>query len=168
VLATPGDTAVTIHYNRVPTNVELCPPSASTVISSPITGSTYQWQMSTDSVNFTNVSNGGYYGGANSSVLQLTGIPSSMNGFQFRCLTNGNPGYVWTIQFKNTWTGSSGNNLWSNAANWSCGTLPDANTDVYIPAGRVVINSNVTVRTLEVAPTATVTVATGVTLTVLK
>lgn len=34
-----------------------------------------------------------------------------------------------------TWTGSAGNNLWSDPANWSTGTLPAASDDVVIPVG---------------------------------
>lgn len=34
-----------------------------------------------------------------------------------------------------TWTGSAGNNLWSDPANWSTGALPGASDDVVIPVG---------------------------------
>jgi hypothetical protein len=35
----------------------------------------------------------------------------------------------------NTWLGTGGNSLWSNAQNWSCGTVPGVTTEVLIPGG---------------------------------
>ncbi len=41
-----------------------------------------------------------------------------------------------------TWTGGGANNLWSNTANWSTGTIPNAADDVTIPAGSGTIRFN--------------------------
>lgn len=63
-----------------------------------------------------------------------------------------------------TWTGATNTN-WQNAANWSCGTLPDLNTDVIIPNGAPnmpVVNNNVSCKSLFIQPGATLTVAPGI------
>jgi hypothetical protein len=66
-----------------------------------------------------------------------------------------------------TWIGAV-NTAWENAANWSCGVVPNASTNVVIPPGfNVVITSNVTVNTLSIGAASNVTVSTGFNLTVL-
>jgi uncharacterized protein (DUF736 family) len=50
----------------------------------------YQWQESTNGgVSFTNIANGGVYGGAASGTLTLTGVPVGMNNNQYRCVVSG-------------------------------------------------------------------------------
>lgn len=50
---------------------------------------------------------------------------------------------------------------WENPANWSCGTLPDANTDVIINSGTVVLNSNTSIRSFTIKPGVNFTVTPG-------
>ena len=62
-------------------------------------------------------------------------------------------------------------NVWENPANWSCGVLPDANTDVLLESGKnnyPQVNTNTAVRSLKAGSGATVTVKTGVNLTITK
>ena len=64
------------------------------------------------------------------------------------------------------WTGAV-NTSWSNPGNWSCGILPQSTSDVQINSGLVnypVVSSNVTIKSLLVKPGASVTVASGFTL----
>ncbi|MEI9935132.1 MAG: hypothetical protein WDM71_09865 [Ferruginibacter sp.] len=42
------------------------------------------------------------------------------------------------------------NSAWENPTNWSCGELPDANTNVIIDSGTVVLNSNTSVRSITI------------------
>ena len=50
---------------------------------------TYQWQVSTNGGgSFTNISNGGVYGGATTSTLSLTKPPFSFNANQYRCIAS--------------------------------------------------------------------------------
>ena len=133
---------------------EIC---SSSTITSNITGTSFQWQVSTDSVVFTNVTNGGFYSGANTVTLQLNNVPTSWRGFQFRCVVDGNNSIVHTLRFSNYWTGAL-NSAWENAGNWTCGKIPDQNTDVIINSGTVIVNSNQTVRSLSVAPSVSLTV----------
>jgi hypothetical protein len=96
----------------------------------------------------------------------LSGINSSRYGEQFRCVANGINGQIFTLTFKNTWTGAI-NADWGIAGNWSCGSVPDAYTDVIINFGNVVISSNTTIRSLVIKPEATLTTNTGAVLTIL-
>ena len=50
---------------------------------------------------------------------------------------------------------------WENPANWSCGKLPDENTDVIITSGNIVLNTDVTIRSLKLSPQASFTVNSG-------
>ncbi|NJN42637.1 MAG: T9SS type A sorting domain-containing protein [Flammeovirgaceae bacterium] len=54
---------------------------------------TYQWQESSDGgSNFTNVTDGGVYGGTNDVTLSLNNVPFSMNSFQYRCVVGSSCG----------------------------------------------------------------------------
>lgn len=165
VTTNSGDTTISIFRNNIGGTIKLCPPVASTVINAGISGGSYQWQVNTGNNVFTNISNGTYYSGTSTGALQLTNIPSSFTGYQYQCLSNGTLSNKFSIQFVNTWLGSS-DTSWNNPYNWSCGTVPDASTDVIINTGNVIIYSNVVCRTLTVLPGAVVTVATGNTLTI--
>lgn len=168
-LGTCADTVtmmVLISPAPAPNHVLLCPPSASTTLNAGNGFSTYQWQLSTDSVNYSNLLPGPNYSGVLTNQLNLINIPSSFTGFRYRCLTDGNPGTPYRLSFQNSWTGTQ-DNTWSNTANWSCGTLPDANTDVIVTTGSVLVNVNATIRSLTIQSPATVTVQPGITLTVL-
>ena len=94
-----------------------------------------------------------------------------MYGYRYRCLVNGTDySLEFILKFGMTWEGTV-SNAWENISNWSCNSLPDANTDVIVSGGKLnnpQVNSNVTVRTLRLNSGATGTVNTGFTLTVLK
>jgi hypothetical protein len=64
------------------------------------------------------------------------------------------------------WTGAM-NSAWENSGNWSGGTIPGTGSDVIINSGTVVINSDVTVRTLKVMSASNLTVSPGRNLKVL-
>lgn len=64
------------------------------------------------------------------------------------------------------WTGAV-NSDWENAGNWSCNNIPGSTSNVMIYEGSVVINSNVTVKSLTVGPGTSVTVGQGSNLTVI-
>jgi len=154
---------VSIYKNLLGAKRELCSAGSQTLTSS-IEGASYQWQL--DSGNgFDNLSDNGNYNGYNASTLNIIGLNTSAYGFKFRCIVDGIVGPEHWLKFINTWTGAT-SNAWENTANWSCGTLPDANTDVTISSGNVIINSNVTIRTLTIAPGAAITVQPGFTLTI--
>ncbi len=80
-------------------------------------------------------------------------------------------GYAWAKSVCSAaginWVGSI-SDAWENPLNWSCGILPDANSEVIISSGSPflpVINSNVSVKKITVNNGASLTVNTGFTLT---
>jgi hypothetical protein len=97
---------------------------------------------------YNNISDNSYYSGTHSVILNLNNIPSGWYGYRYRCVTDGVNGDIYSLQFYNSWTGAAANTQWEDPANWSCGAVPDSNTDVVINFGTVTLNSNVTVRSL--------------------
>ena len=143
---------------------QLCPPAAGTSLTTNLTGTTYQWQVNTGS-GFANVTNNSNYNGANTATLQIINAPSSWNSYQYRCVVDGINGTVFTLGFTSYWTGAV-SNAWENAANWSCNAVPDANTDVIINTGAVLVKSAANCRSIRVNPGSLVTVNAGFKLTV--
>lgn len=137
-------------------------------ITSNVTGLSYQWQVDTGT-GFTNIAAGdASYSGANTVTLTILNPPSTWYGYRYRCIVGtGTPSNTFVLKyvayFMGFYTGTS-NIVWENPSNWNCGVLPDANTDVIIPAGSVTINSNVQVRSVTARPTSVVTVTAGNTL----
>ncbi len=141
-------------------------PGTTQVLTASGTGSTYQWQMSTDSVSFTDLADSEVFAGANNADLQIQNIPSAFYGYRFRCLVDGLAGDVFALRFVNTWTGST-DTAWETPSNWSCGRLPDEHMEVVIPANAVVeVNAETTIRSLRIKEGATVTIKPGVMLRV--
>jgi len=148
-------------------NVQLCPPIANTTLTSNVTGSTYQWQVNTGS-GFTNIIEGGDYDSSKTASLNIFNIPSSWYGYQYRCIIGIDTSATFIIQFSDSWTGSV-NSLWENPSNWSCGSLPDSNTDVIINSGLTnypVLNFNTSVRSLTINPNASFTIVPPYNLTI--
>jgi large repetitive protein len=168
IAAGNSNTTIPLLRNTIgePLRLVLCPPAGNGSITSSVTGTSYQWQVNTGS-GFADIANNANYSNVNGPVLQLNNIPSDWYGYQYRCVTNTGNSYVFVLRFVNTWVGTT-NTAWDNPANWSCGTVPDANTDVFINSGTVVINANTVVRSLKTNPSVNITVAAGFTLTVLQ
>ena len=164
-----GSVAVTTAAGTITAsgfNYMLCAGGINTSLLSNVSGTTYQWQVNTGS-GFTNLSAGSNYSNVTSSILQLINIPSSWYGYQYQCLVDGaNYSNTYTIQFTDTWTGAGGTSAWENPANWSCGSLPDANTDVIINSGTVTLSSNASVRSMTANPGVSFTANSGFNLTI--
>jgi len=156
-------TNVILHENDVPFAIIGCPGN-SIVINNPVAGSSYIWQVNTPS-GFVDLANDATYSGVTTSSLQILNIPASFYGNEYRCVVDGISKRSNSIIFRNEWTGAV-DQAWENPANWSCGSAPNANTDVVVKTGTILINSNVTVRSLTVQPGASITVAPGFTLTI--
>jgi len=147
--------------------VELCPVGDSTQLYCYTYGSNYQWQLSTDSgATFTNISNNNNYLGTGLRSLQIKNVPSAWAGYKYRCIADSAADVVYRFSFSNSFAGFS-DSAWENPGNWTCGGLPDANTDVVIPSGTtVVLNSNASCGTITVSPGASFTISPGYTLTI--
>jgi pimeloyl-ACP methyl ester carboxylesterase len=131
-----------------------------------IEGNSYQWQVD-EGNGFKNIEDDANYSGANTNGLTVTDIPSSWYGYKYQCIISNEIGSTTTtpltIKFTVKWTGIE-NSLWENPANWSCGVLPDDNTDVVIPVGVAnypQINANTIVRSLRVSSGARISVLQG-------
>ena len=73
---------------------------------SKMTGTTYQWQVD-NGTGFTAVTDGGIYSGATNAILNLNAAPSSMYGYQYRCLVNGSIfSDLFLLKFGITWEGT--------------------------------------------------------------
>jgi beta-glucosidase len=131
-----------------------CTNSTTSFIGTSTTGNTYQWQLSTDSVHYNNISNSSLYSGVTADTLTLTDPPTSMYGDLYRCAITkaGVTTYssINTLKFTATWTGAI-NTDWATAGNWSCDLVPDAHTDVIINTGLTnypIINSSAVCRSI--------------------
>jgi hypothetical protein len=145
-------------------NVGVCP-NGNVSFASGLTGSTYQWQVNAGA-GYTNLANAGIYSDVTSSTLRLSNVPTSLRGYRYRCVVNGNsfsPENI--LRFAVLWTGAA-STAWENTANWDCGVLPDAKTDVIIPQSLnyPFVNSNRSCYSLQLSPSSVVTVKTGFTL----
>lgn len=124
---------------------------SNTSFTSNITGSSYQWQADNGSGTFTNLSNAAPYSGVATATLNLSAPSSALSGYKYRCVVNGNSNSnTFILLFANSWTGTV-SNAWETAGNWSCGVIPDANTDVYVNSGTPnspLINSNRSVKSI--------------------
>lgn len=126
----------------------------------------YQWQTDTAS-GFVIIIPSPIYSGVDSSTLTLNSPPTNFYNHKYRCIISDTSGQtispVFTLKFEVSWIGAA-DTTWENSANWSCGTLPDANTDVVIRATAPrfpQVNSNVYCRSLLLQYDATVLVKTG-------
>jgi len=159
VVNSNGPAAISILRNEIqePVILKLCPTSSGASIYSNLTGITYQWQIDTGK-GFTNIPNGdSRFVGINTGILLLSNIQSADYGYHFRCVVDGNNSDIFMLKFITVWTGAI-NSIWENPGNWSCGKVPDSNTDVIINTGTVLLNSNVTVRSLSVSPSVSFTI----------
>ena len=138
-----------------------------TSFTSSITGAAYQWQVNTGGSNYYDIANGSGYSGVNTTTLTLTNISGTLNGNRYRCvIDNTKVSTSFYLQIANTWTGAV-NTVWENAGNWSCGKIPDANTDVIITSGTVIVNSTAAIcRSVKVSTGASLNIAPGFKLTV--
>lgn len=140
-------------------------PSSAYGITTNLRGTTYQWQLSTGSA-FVNITDNANYTGTNNMNLTISNSPTAWYGYQYRCIVDGNAGDTTTVRFTAWWNGSS-NTAWENPANWNCGVLPDANTDVIINEGvqyYPVINNTTVCRSIRLNKNAMLLLATGINL----
>lgn len=148
-----------------PAFFEYCP-GENLSITSNINGSTYQWQI-LNGTNFVNLTNGPNYNSVTSPSLNILSTPSAFYGNRYRCLVNGTDySYEFQIRCVNEWNGLA-SQFWNNPQNWSCGLVPDANTDVVINySGTVIINANATCHSLSGSGGVNIVVNNGVTFTI--
>lgn len=155
---------------RITDGEEVICPGGNIAFSAANGGTAYQWQVN-DGSGYANLVEGGIYSGATTATLTLTGAPSSLYGYRYRAVVNGTPSATeYLLKFEMTWEGTV-STAWENPANWSCGSLPDAATDVKILSERPrypQVNGSTAVRSLTTATGAFVTVRPSAVLTIVK
>ena len=130
-----------------------------------------QWQADTGA-GFANISDGAQYTGTNTNSLTIMSPASNMTGYKYRCVYTGSYTNTFSQEFvlKNIsiWAGQV-STAWEDPANWSCGILPDENTDVIVKEGAPnypVINSNAICRSISATVNTSILIKTGFTLLV--
>ena len=127
-------------------------PGSNTNFTSDVSGSTYQWQVDIGNAVFTNLTNSAPYSTVTTNTLNLTAPAATLYGYKYRCVVNGNTySKTFTLKFSNSWTGAS-STAWETPGNWSCGIVPEANTDVYISTGKPnapMLNTTRSVRSIQ-------------------
>ena len=125
----------------------------------------YQWQADSGA-GFADISDNSFYSGTTNASLQINNIPSTWYGYKFRCIVNGyQEGTAYSLKFENKWTGAV-SNTFENPGNWSCGNVPDGNTDVFVNSGSVTVGATSICRTLTLRPGVIFSVVPGVTFTI--
>lgn len=145
----------------IPCNAAPCP-GDTTVFTSNVHGSIYQWQVNTGS-GFTNIVDNINYTGTSNPDLFINNASTNWYGYQYRCIVDGNYSDTITLKFTCYWNGYL-NTAWENPLNWNCGKLPDANTDVIINNGVLyfpVVNSNKSCRSITMMPGTTIKLIAG-------
>ncbi len=163
-----GSTQKSTAYFTVNDGAVTVCPNNDNWLTANINGTTYQWQVDAGN-GYTNIAAGTYYSINSFGQLQLKNIPSSFYGYKYRCLVDGlQYSNVLTVKFTSHWLGTI-NNQWEEPANWRCGNVPDANTDVVVSSGvpnNPVVSSMAFCRSTSLLNGASIRVNTGFNLTV--
>lgn len=141
--------------------VAICPGNYN-ILTSNLSGATYQWQVDNGS-GFNNIIDNASYAGTGTRQLQLKEIPATFYGYQYRCFVNGtNYSKTISLKFISYWKGYK-SKAWEDPANWSCGNIPDLNTDVVIQSSTNMpeVSSMATCRSVTANPGAIILVKTG-------
>lgn len=145
--------------------IQSCSGSVADIVSE-VSGSNYKWQVDSG-FGFVNIVDDAYFNSSATKTLKVNSVPATFNNFKFRCYVDGYK-YSKTYKLKilNEWTGAV-NNKWENGGNWSCGSVPDKNTDVKINTGDIVVESSTaTCRSIIVKPGVQISMAAGSNLTI--
>jgi Fungalysin metallopeptidase (M36)/Fungalysin/Thermolysin Propeptide Motif len=129
-------------------------------------GASYQWQKD-DGIGYVDVANGILFSSVTTQKLTIVSPANISTGTKYRCkiingtVTTYSPENV--LRFYNRWLGGADNN-WLNAANWSCGAVPNQYTDVIIPASKPlypITNVSGIIRKIQTETGSNITIATG-------
>lgn len=167
VYATKGVCSTSVASLAV--NIILCN-GTNTFYKSGQQGTSYQWQENKGG-GYQDIINNSIYSGATTDSISLTAPPTTFYGYTYRCAITTATGIVYSqeyiLKFGVQWLGKI-NTAWENAANWSCNIVPDNNTDVIIKLGTIVINSDITIRSIRTFQGVSLTVNSGKNFMILK
>jgi hypothetical protein len=107
------------------------------------------------------------YKGTTTATLKLTTPPTAWYGYKYRCALVAGTDTTYTkeyvLKFSVKWNGNV-DTLWENTANWSCGVLPDENTDVIVNSTLSrypIVNSAAACRSIKALPNSTIRITAG-------
>lgn len=140
--ATSQPVILTVHakpgFTTPPPNTTACADAGISFNVVATDATSYQWQLDQGS-GFVDITNQGPYSGVNSATLSISTVTTSMNNHKFQVVATGFVGStttssaaVLTVNTAGQWLGNVDTD-WNNTANWSCGLVPTATTDVVIP-----------------------------------
>ena len=75
-------------FTTNPSNATVCEGGNTSFTVAATSATSYQWQEDNGG-GFTNISNNATYSGATTTTLNLTNVPASFNGYQYRCVATG-------------------------------------------------------------------------------
>jgi hypothetical protein len=161
------DTAIVNVNTLIGDTIKVCKGGAVGRITSDIVGTTYKWEADLgDGNGFTDVYRTDGLGLVTTPHITTADIVPGYFGTRYRCkVDNSLYSRITYIQYTSVWNGHI-NSSWNDPANWGCGVLPGADTDVYIVSGTVALNASTTVRSLTLGPGVHFSIAPGATLTV--
>lgn len=150
-----------------PSNSTLCEGADATFTMVASNAISYQWQYRTSSAGtFVNCPNNALFDNETTASLTVNNVTTAMSGYQFQCVVTGGVApnattntATMTVNAYGTWNGASNSN-WNNTANWNCGQVPDATTNVVINSGgnQPIVNvANATCNNLTINSGATLT-----------
>lgn len=147
------------------TERKLCPGASTYFSVNAASGFSYKWQVDTGS-GFADIANNAFYSGATTNVLILKNLPQNFYGYKYRCIQTNGASTISTpiaLKFASEWTGAVSTE-WENAANWSCGIVPNQYIDAIIKTGAAnypIVNSNAVCHSLNTFSGASVLVNSG-------
>lgn len=129
-------------------------------------GGAMQWQVNTGS-GYTNIIDGALYSGVTTSDLIINNAQSNMYGYKYRCVFTGNNTVTnsqeFILKYVTIWGGTV-STAWEDPANWPCGIIPDANTDVIVKSSAPnfpIINSNAVCHSLSATTNTSIMIKSG-------
>jgi hypothetical protein len=146
-------------------------PGVDKIYKSTIVGSAYKWQVDTGN-GFADIADNALYNGTDSATLTIIAPSTAYYGNVFRCRVTTANATAFTgsivLKFEAKWNGTV-SSAWDDPANWSCGVLPDENTDVVVIPGtafNLEVNVDVTCRSLHLLPNTIATILDGKIITI--
>lgn len=77
-----------IIINTQPQNQNVCHANVATFFIDTITADTYQWQVSTNTIDYNNLSDNAQYSGTNTNTLVIANIDPTMSGYRYKVILN--------------------------------------------------------------------------------
>jgi hypothetical protein len=135
-------------------------PLGSYQLKAPAGKTTYQWEMSVQGGAFAPLANNTDFDGVATHLLTVKRSDLTGAGYRYRCVVDGIPQRVYTIQPEAIFTGAV-DDKWSNPLNWQCQVLPNEHT-VVVAERDMLIDMPATVKALRVLSGVKIRLSSGI------